>query len=154
MRAAGFASGALALAMLAGAACGRHQAAGPAADPAAAAETVRATETAFAKTMADRDHAAFVTFLSDEAVFLSDRRALRGRDAVATAWKPLFDGPDAPFSWSPERVEVLDSGRLALSTGPVLDPGGKRIGTYVSTWRLDPDGRWRIVFDGGCPGCE
>ncbi len=154
MRAGVLASGALALAMLGGVACGTHEAADPAAAPAGAADAVRATETAFARTMADRDHAAFVTYLSDEAVFLSDRRTLRGRDAVAAAWKPLFEGPAAPFSWSPERVEVLDSGRLALSTGPVLDPDGKRIGTYVSTWRLDPDGRWRIVFDGGCPGCE
>src|ERR1700693_3299408 len=33
-------------------------------------QQVAATETAFAKTMADRDHAAFTSFLADEAVFL------------------------------------------------------------------------------------
>ena len=32
-------------------------------------EQVRQTEMAFAKTMADRDHAAFSTFLADETVF-------------------------------------------------------------------------------------
>ena len=57
--------------------------------------------------------------------------------------------PDAPFSWKPERVEVLDSGKLALSTGPVYDPDGKRIGSITSIWRREAPGTWRIVFDKG-----
>jgi ketosteroid isomerase-like protein len=123
-------------------------------DVAALAEQVRAAERAFAKTMADRDHAAFTSFLSEEAIFLSASTTLRGRPAVAAAWKRYYETPEAPFSWEPERVEVLDSGRLGLSTGPVFDPSGKRVGTYVSTWRREPDGSWKIVFDGGCPPCE
>ena len=63
----------------------------------ALATRVRARETAFAKTMADRDHAAFATFVAEEALFLG-RSVLRGRPAVAAGWK---DG-----EW---RV-VLDSG--------------------------------------------
>src|SRR5512138_1839558 len=95
----------------------------------ALAAQVRETERAFAKTMADRDHAAFTSFISEDAVFLSRSAALRGRQAVADGWKPLFDGPRAPFSWEPERVEVLASGTLAISTGPVFSPEGKRTGT-------------------------
>jgi uncharacterized protein (TIGR02246 family) len=115
---------------------------------------VRETERAFAKTMADRDHEAFGSFLSEEAVFLGETRALRGKQQVAEAWKPFYEGPKAPFSWEPERVEVLDSGTLALSTGPVRDPEGKRVGTFTSTWRREKDGRWRIVLDNGCPPCS
>lgn len=118
----------------------------------ALAATVRAREQAFAKTLADRDHAAFAGFVSEEAVFLG-RGVLRGRKAVAEGWKPLFEGKTAPFSWQPETVEVLDSGRLALSRGPVFDPDGKRTGTFTSTWRLEPDGEWRVVLDSGCPPC-
>jgi len=117
------------------------------------AQQVRATETAFAKTMADRDHAAFTTFLADETVFVGRSGALRGRAAVAAGWKPLFEGKEPPFSWAPEAVEVLDSGTLALSSGPVLDPKGQRVGTFNSVWRREGDGRWRIVFDKGCPPC-
>jgi ketosteroid isomerase-like protein len=123
-------------------------------DVAALAEQVRAAERAFAKTMADRDHAAFATFLSEEAVFLSGKTTLRGSAQVAAAWKAYYEAPQAPFSWEPERVEVLDSGSLGLSTGPVRDPSGKRVGTYVSTWRREKDGAWKIVFDGGCPPCS
>lgn len=122
-------------------------------DTAALEEQVRATETAFARTMADRDHAAFVSFVAEEAIF-SGRSVLRGRQAVADGWKPFFEGPQAPFSWAPERVAVVASGTLALSTGPVFDPGGKRVGTFTSTWRREKDGSWKIVLDSGCPPCE
>jgi ketosteroid isomerase-like protein len=116
-------------------------------------EEVRKTEVAFAKTMADRDHAAFTTFLADETVFLGVK-VLRGAKAVADQWKAFYQGAKAPFSWTPDAVEVLDSGTLALTSGPVFDPDGKRIGTFNSVWRLHPDGKWRIVFDKGCPACN
>ena len=117
-------------------------------------EQVRKTEVGFAKTMADRDHAGFVKFLDPEAIFVGPRRTFRGRQAVADGWKPLFEGAKAPFSWAPEKVEIVESGTLALSSGPVLDPEGKRIGTFNSTWRQKSDGSWKIVLDIGCPDCD
>jgi ketosteroid isomerase-like protein len=135
---------------------------GPDANPSAAptsqdrladlARQVADQERAFAKTMADRDHEAFSSFISDEGIFWGQKGVLRGRAQVAAGWKPFFDGPQAPFSWEPERVEVLDSGTLALSSGPVRDPSGKAIGTFNSVWRLESDGRWRVIFDKGCSG--
>ena len=116
----------------------------------ALAGQVRETERAFAKTMADRDHAGFVSFLADETVFMGDPQTLRGKAAVAAAWKAFYDGAQAPFSWEPERVEVLDTGTLALSSGPVRDPKGTRVGTFNSVWRRDASGSWKIVFDKGC----
>jgi ketosteroid isomerase-like protein len=117
-------------------------------------EQVRRTETAFAQTMADRDHKAFTTFLAAETVFISNGNPARGAAAVAERWKRFFDGPKAPFSWRPEVVEVLDSGTLAVTLGPVYDPEGKRIGTFNSVWRRDASGQWKIVFDNGCPACD
>ncbi len=120
----------------------------------ALAAKVRARETAFAKTMADRDQAAFASFVSEEALFFASDRVLRGRAAVAEGWKRYFEGGAAPFSWAPERVEVVESGTLALSSGPVFDPAGRRVGTFTSTWRLEKDGAWRVVLDIGCPPCR
>jgi ketosteroid isomerase-like protein len=112
------------------------------------------TERAFARTMATRDHAAFTSFLSAEAIFFSGEKPLHGRQEVAAWWKRYYEKPDAPFSWEPERVEVLDSGTLALSTGPVYDPNGKLIGTFTSIWRLEAPGKWRIIFDKGNSVCD
>jgi ketosteroid isomerase-like protein len=117
-------------------------------------EQVRRTETAFAKTMADRDAAAFASFLASETIFMSGGNATRGAKAVAERWKRYFDGSKAPFSWAPDTVEVLDSGTLAMTSGPVRDPEGKRIGTFNSVWRRERSGQWKIVLDNGCPACD
>ena len=114
-------------------------------------DEVIAAERAFAKTMADRDHTAFATFVAEDAVFFGNG-VLRGRAAVVEGWKGFFTaGTPAPFSWEPDTVEV--AGNLAQSSGPVRDPAGTRVGTFNSTWRRDTDGRWRVLFDKGCPPC-
>ena len=118
------------------------------------ARQVREVERAFAATMARRDHAAFRAFLSEEAVFFSGATALRGKQAVADAWKPLYEKPQAPFSWEPDAVQVLDSGTLALSSGPVRDASGALIATFTSIWRQEAPGVWRIVFDKGNEACK
>jgi ketosteroid isomerase-like protein len=106
-------------------------------------------ERAFAKTMADRDFAAFTSFLSEEAIFYAGEKPIRGKRAVAADWKRFYEKPEAPFSWEPESVEVLDSGTLALSSGPVRGPDGKIIARFNSIWRLEAPGAWRVVFDKG-----
>lgn len=113
------------------------------------ARQVFMAESSFAHTMAARDHEAFASFLAPDAIFFGRQGPLRGSAAVAEAWAPYFAGPEAPFSWRPEVVEVLDSGTLALTSGP-MDPTGKQTGIFNSIWRRGPDGRWRVVFDKGC----
>ncbi len=121
--------------------------------PSGAREQVMETERAFAKTMADRDHAAFTRYLSDEAVFFSGPTPLRGKQAVANHWARFYTGVKAPFSWEPKDVEVLDSGDLALSSGPVHDAEGNRVATFTSIWRREAPNTWRIVFDKGNDVC-
>lgn len=62
---------------------------------------VFAAERAFARSMADRDFAAFSRHVAEDSVFFSGSAPLRGRQAVLDAWKSFFDGPSAPFSWEP-----------------------------------------------------
>jgi ketosteroid isomerase-like protein len=116
-------------------------------------DQVIATERAFAKTMADRNQPQFSRFISAEAVFFSERNPLRGKSQIVDGWSKYFKTPQAPFSWEPSKVEVLASGSLALSTGPVRDPSGKLIGTFTSIWRLEAPNTWRIVFDKGNDVC-
>jgi ketosteroid isomerase-like protein len=112
---------------------------------------VLAAERAFAQSMAERDFAAFGRHVAPDTLFFGSSKVHRGRDAVLAAWKPFFDGPTAPFSWQPDQVEVLESGQLALSTGPVRDPQGQVIARFNSIWMRGADGRWRVVFDKGSP---
>ena len=106
------------------------------------------TERAFARSMADRDHAAFTRHLSEQAVFFGGK-VLNGKAAVSEGWKRFFEAKAAPFSWDPDQVVVTSDGLLAHSTGPVRDPFGKPIARFNSVWRLEAPGTWRIVFDRG-----
>jgi ketosteroid isomerase-like protein len=112
------------------------------------ADEVRKREIAFAATMADRDLDAFGEFVSVEAIFFG-QEPLRGRDNVVKAWAAYFEGPDAPFSWEPDMVQVIESGTLALSSGPVRSPSGEVVGRFNSIWRKEADGQWRVLFDKG-----
>ena len=125
----------------------------PAAEILKLQDQLRAAETAFAQTMADRDHDAFASFIAEEAIFYGRNGEIRGKAAVVEAWKQFYDHKDAPFSWRPETVAVLDSGTLGQTSGPVFDPKGQQTGTFQSVWRRTSDGRWEIIFDRGCPYC-
>lgn len=122
--------------------------------PADLRQQVIDAERAFARSMADRDHAAFTRLLSEQAVFFSTQPPLVGKAAVAAGWKPFFDGPAAPFSWEPDEVVVLADGTLAHSSGPVRNPEGKVTLRFNSVWRQEAPGVWRIVFDKGSPLSE
>jgi uncharacterized protein (TIGR02246 family) len=120
-----------------------------------AADQVEAAERAFAASMANRDVKAFAALVAPDAVFIAGAtpRPLRGKTAVVAWWTQFFATPAAPFSWEPDLVQVIDSGALALTSGPVKDPAGKVTGRFNSVWRRDADGDWRIVFDKGQPVC-
>ena len=134
--------------LLAGWACAAEQAEEPDLEM-----QVTETEIAFARTMAERNFEAFTTFLSEEAIFFAGERPLRGKQEVAEAWSGYFEGEEPPFSWEPRTVEVLPSGNLALSTGPVHNRDGKHIADFTSIWRQEEPGVWKIVFDKGNPVC-
>jgi ketosteroid isomerase-like protein len=112
------------------------------------------TERAFAKSMADRDFAAFTSFLAQDTVFFTGPSPLRGKEAVAAVWKRFYEKPEPPFAWEPQTVEVLDAGDLAISTGPVRNAAGRLIATFTSIWRQESPGVWRIVFDKGNEVCD
>jgi ketosteroid isomerase-like protein len=118
------------------------------------AAEVRASEQAFAQTMAERNFLAFGAFIAEDAVFVNSGRPLRGKPAILAHWKRFFDAPSAPFSWKPEVAEVTRSGDLGYTTGPVTAAGGALTAHFHSTWRRDASGRWQIVFDNGYPACN
>ena len=117
------------------------------------AEEVRATEIAFAKAFADRAAKKFFSFLADDAQFLGQRKIMNGKQEVIAGWSEFFKPAVAPFRWEPERVVTNAAGDLGFSSGPVFDKAGVQIGTFTSTWVRQPDGSWKILFDGGsaCP---
>ena len=148
-------AGPLILSIVAGCATAQSPAAAfPAAtaDRGALERAVRDTERAFARTMADRDHAAFTRFLSAEAVFFAGSVPLRGRDAVASAWKRFYEGPRPVLVGARDRsrCSTRASSRCPVARCTTRPASASR--SFTSIWRQEAPGVWRIVFDKGC-GC-
>ncbi|MBT9455463.1 MAG: nuclear transport factor 2 family protein [Burkholderiaceae bacterium] len=110
---------------------------------------VAEAERAFARSMAQRDLAAFAHFVSEDALFFAGRKTQKGRAEVVAAWRRFFDGAQAPFSWAPDQVELAPGGQFAYSTGPVWGADGKLISRFNSVWRLEAPGVWRVLYDRG-----
>ncbi len=119
--------------------------------PASADAEVWRRECAFAATMADRDLQAFASFVSEQALFHSGPTPLKGREAVRGFWQRFYTEAAAPFSWYPDRAELLEPGRLAHTSGPVFGADGALIGRFYTIWRKEADGEWRVLHDHGGP---
>ena len=120
-----------------------------------ARDEVRNAETSFAKAFADRDQAKFFSYVLDDASFVSPAGTLSGKKAIMERWSRFFAGPQAPFSWGPDRAVVNAAGTIGLTAGPVFDPEGHHVGYFNSTWLKQADGTWKVLFDGpgGASAC-
>jgi len=125
-----------------------------------AAQDVKCSEIGFSQAAEERDTERFATFINADARFVGTS-VTRGVEAIVADWAAFFEPGGPSIKWRPEFVEVLEDGRLALTRGPYrvtsLGEDGtltERWGTFNSVWRLDPDGRWRVVFDAGSPAGE
>ena len=112
-------------------------------------------ETNFSRAAERRDLDAFLEFVDQDARFLF-RPVARGREEVGEAWARTF-APDGPeMRWRPREVEVTADGNLAFSRGPYRSrrtgDDGEVIetwGHYISTWRMNNEGEWKVLFDTG-----
>jgi ketosteroid isomerase-like protein len=116
------------------------------------------TEREFAKTATVKGwRDAFLDFFADDAIAFGPE--------VTPARERLRKQPSTPFSelelvWEPRTGDVAASGDLGWLTGPSTSinhtakdkkPG---YGCYLSIWRKQPDGRWRVFIDVGAGAPE
>lgn len=111
---------------------------------------VVAAERAFSKLSIDRGMKhAFLTNLSDSGVIFRPT-AINAKQS----WSAR-ENPKATLSWEPERAEICFSGDLAMSMGPwklTFPPDRKQpaaFGRFLSMWRKQADGSWKVVADIG-----
>ena len=118
-------------------------------------QDVLCAEVGFSRSAENRDLEAFVAFMDPEVRFVTGRIS-RGPDEVAEGWANFFKADGPLMRWRPMIVEIVAGGTLAISRGPYrqtrLGDDGEPVhtwGTFNSTWRLDQEGQWRVLFDAG-----
>ena len=115
-----------------------------------ALESLIEAEKAFSKTSEDRGiREAFLAWLAPDAIVFRPA-PVEGR--------PIYEKMDpadpAVLTWEPEFAEIASSGELGYTTGPYrikpgpgAEPSG--FGHYVSIWKRQPHGAWRVLLDIG-----
>ncbi len=117
-------------------------------------EADRAFNVATAESGAD----GWASFFAEDATMVqSGVGEIRGKEAIFATMAPYF-AVGARLSWDPLRAEVSADGTLGYTIGEYesesVGPDGAGVigrGVYVSVWRREGDGSWRVVVDLGNP---
>jgi len=112
-------------------------------------------EARFAKDVAARGGAAFADWFAGDGVSLGNGAAPNiGKVAIAksAAWSPK----DYQLTWTPTDAMMGPSGDMGYTWGHYeghsKDANGNPItttGRYITMWRREPDGNWKVVLDAG-----
>jgi ketosteroid isomerase-like protein len=129
------------------------------APPAAKPDALLAVDRAFDAATAERKIDGFSSFLADNVATLrADQPVLRGKAALQQDWKALLENKSISLRWQPISAEISKSGDLGYTVGSYTitqkDEKGSAIkgsGKYLTVWRLQKDGSWKVEFDTGVP---
>ena len=134
--------------------CAQEAAPPPPADPAVLMEADRA----FAEAVAQNGTEAWVSwFATDGAQIQPGTGEIMGHDAIRKLMAGL-DDPNLTLTWEPLRADIAASGDLGWTTGSYVSEVraadgevSRGQGRYVTIWRKQPDGSWKVVMDLGNP---
>jgi ketosteroid isomerase-like protein len=130
-------------------------------DTAAEAEQLLATDRAWVEVAsAGSDVDSIVSFWAEDArVVTADQPTIQGTAALREMVQAFATIPGAGVTWTPEQAVVAASGDLGYTYGTnaitVPDSTGTATttrGRYITVWRKDAGGRWRVVMDFSTPG--
>jgi len=97
-----------------------------------------------------RDAEKFASFYAPDASFYAPGMpVVKGREAIRETFKQVASAPGFDLKWTVRRSEVGAAGDVAYLTGNyelTATDGGEK-GKYVTVWRKQADGAWRVVED-------
>lgn len=126
-----------------------------------AEQSLLAADRAFARAMEEHGAEGWASFFADNGEMLvNGGGVVRGPAAVRERMARLFATPGFHLRFTPQRAEVSASGELGYTFGlyearvegpPESAPARSR-GKYVSVWRKNSAGQWRILVEVGSEG--
>lgn len=117
---------------------------------------IRASETQWNQDYISKDNDKIAAHYADDAVLMvPGTAATTGKDAIRTSLKQMTSDPALSLKFHATKVDVSKSGDLAYTQGTYTltftDPQTHQIvndhGSYVTTYRKQPDGSWKAVAD-------
>ncbi len=97
----------------------------------------------------------WMEYMTDETV-VQREKAYVGREAIRAAMAPDWSSPDFKLTWKPDSGQLFDSGAMGFTTGTwelrTKDAKGNQVGLrgqYLTVWKKQKDGSWKVLWDGG-----
>ena len=127
----------------------------PAGDATAARKAIDAADARAMEAAVRGDTATFGAFYADDAVLMMpNEKAAVGRPAISKALAGIMTGPMRVTAFNLKTQDVIAAGDYAIEMGAVtmtLQPKtGKAmndVGKYLTVWKKQPDGSYKIVRD-------
>lgn len=94
-------------------------------------------------------------YAADGMLIVPGMPPMKGTEALRAGWKGMLADPAFKLHFSANRVDVAKSGDLAVTSGKytmtMTSPKTKQpvsdTGSYVTVYRMQNDGEWRVVTD-------
>lgn len=128
-------------------------------DPAALRASLIAADEAFAAATAEKGLEGWLAAYDSAGIQMEpDVPFTPGIPAIRAAMAPAFADPTFRLTWQPTMAFASAAGDLGYTLGTwqsrhYNDAGEGQVttGKYVTIWRRQADGSWKVVFDGGNP---
>ena len=128
-------------------------------DPDALNRSLMEADRAFNRATQERGADGWVSFFdADGAMILEGVGEIDGLDSIGEAMGGVFSSPGVSLTWEPVRAHASADGTLGFTVGSyestsVGSDGESAVGhgLYVSIWRRQSDGSWKVMMDLGNP---
>jgi len=132
---------------------------GLAAQPRAGAVLMDA-DRAFDRLTAEKGAEGWASFFApDGKMVRPNGEIVEGREAIRKLMEPMFSTAGNSLRWQPDMGELASSADLGYTSGASLstykDAAGVRMqrrGRYLTVWRKQPAGGWKVAIDIGVSG--
>jgi ketosteroid isomerase-like protein len=124
--------------------------------PTSGADTLRQLEADFMKAAAEKGSQGYMSYYAEDSAELPNGEdAILGKENIAKTMG-FLDDKNNRLTWSPVHADMAASGDLGYTYGTYefrsIGKDGKPTvedGKYVSIWKKQKDGSWKVVMDMG-----
>ena len=89
-------------------------------------------------------------FVADAVSYAPNSPAVAGQAKIRDSFKQMISSaPDFSLQWTATKAEVASSGDVGYTTGTYQATAGGMTdkGKYISIWKKQPDGKWKVTED-------
>ncbi|OGF64874.1 MAG: hypothetical protein A2Y62_13185 [Candidatus Fischerbacteria bacterium RBG_13_37_8] len=119
-------------------------------------EEIMQADRDFDKAVSEKGLEGWLSFFAEDGKMFRGADVIQGKEAIRKHMAPAFETPGYSLRWQPDFAEVSSSGDLGYTYGSWVserkDAEGtiiKNNGRYLTIWRKEADGSWKVVADIG-----